>query len=115
MSAIGLPTLLPVSPSTRVRPSVSQMEHPLTNPLRRMARASEHARASIGLAGRPLEAWTLATELGDAPSPRLDACLRRVGAHDGTADRLVMSSLFFSSYVWHVAVAAFGCYVLARR
>src|SRR6202008_1618346 len=81
----------------------------------RLSQASEYSSAGIGLAGRPLADWTLATELGDSPSPRLDWCLRRVGVHYGTADRLGMSSLFFGSYVWQLAAAALGSYLLGRR
>ena len=69
----------------------------------------------LGLAGRPLDEWALATELADVPSPRLEWSLRRVGVHSATADRLVMTSRFFGSYVWQLATAALGCYLITRR
>src|SRR5687768_12320455 len=111
MSAIGLHLQTPI----RRRIALNCHEHPFSDALLRISGVGRQARASVGLAGRPLEEWTLATELGDTPSPRLGWCLRRAGVHYGTADRLVMSSVFFGSYVWQLAVAALGCYLLARR
>ena len=38
-----------------------------------------------------------------------------MGVNVKSADRLVMMSLFFGSYVWQVASAAIGCYLLTQR
>jgi ferric iron reductase protein FhuF len=111
MSAISV-DLLPIAP---IRPAPVRCPHPLAEPLQRIARQGGRARAGLGLAGRPLDAWALATELADSPSPRLERSLRRIGVQAGTADRLVMTSQFFSSYVWQLATAALGCYLAAGR
>ena len=113
MRAISLDLFLPAT--SPARPAAVPRRHPLSEPLLRVNGLGGRARAGLGLTGRPLDAWALATELADLPSPRLEWSLRRVGIHCGTADRLVMTSRFFSSYVWQLAVAALGCYLTSRR
>lgn len=115
MSAIGLHLLTESFPRPRQRPMTVRPEHPLGLQLREITALGGRPRVGIGLAGRPLDAWTLATELADPASERLERSLRRMGVNVKTADRLVMMSLFFGSYVWQVASAAIGCYLLARR
>lgn len=111
MSAIGLEFV----PQTWVlrRAMPARRAHPLDEPLRRVSALDGPARAGLGLSGRPLSAWTLATELTEVPSLRLAHTLRRVGVHFGTADRLVMSSLFFGSYTWQLAAASLGSLLLS--
>lgn len=120
MSAIGLDVLhdavsctTTAAPAPRWAPVPSQ--HPLNDTLLGVSLLGGRARAGFGLAGRPLSEWALATELADVPSPRLERSLRRAGVHAGTADRLVMTSRFFGSYVWQLAAAALGCYLTTRR
>lgn len=115
MSAIGLHLLSDSAPYGRLAPSVGRAEHPLCGPLRQVTGLGGRVRAGLGLAGRPLESWTLATELTDPSSEQLERSLRRTGVAVRSADRLVMMSLFFGSYVWHVAAAALGCSILMRR
>lgn len=121
MSAIGLDVLHDVVSRTTParcwarRPRQHSAAHPLADALLRVNRLGGRARAGFGLEGRQLSEWALATELADAPSPRLEQSLRRVGVHAGTADRLVLTSRFFSSYVWQLAAAALGCYLTTRR
>lgn len=111
MSAISI-DLLPMAP---IRPLPAVRRHPLDTAFARLNGLNGRARAGLGLAGRPLESWALATELADRPSLRLERSLRRIGVSSGTADRLVMTSRFFSSYVWQLAAAALACYLLDRR
>jgi len=98
-----------------IRPAFVPPRHPLAETLDRVNRLGGRARAGLGLAGRPLDVWALATELADVPSQRLERSLRRVAVHSATADRLVMTSRFFGSYVWQLATAALGCYLTTRR
>jgi ferric iron reductase protein FhuF len=111
VNAIGLEFI----PQNWVPPRALSLRraHPLTEPLRRVTALDGPARAGLGLTGRPLSSWTLATELTEVPSPRLAHSLRRVGVHFGTADRLVMSSLFFGSYSWQLAAASLGSFLLS--
>jgi len=111
MSAISV-DLLSV---TAIRPLVLPPRHPLADSLDRINGLGGRARAGLGLAGRPLAAWALATEVADVPSPRLEGSLRRVAVHSATTDRLVITSRFFGSYVWQLATAALGCYLMTRR
>src|SRR6185436_8456241 len=111
MSAVSV-DLLPI---VSARQTVVLKPHPLAETLERVSSLGGRAHAGLGLAGRPLHAWALATELADAPYIRLEAGLRRVAVHSGTADRLVITSRFFGSYVWQLATAALGCYLVTRR
>ena len=110
MSAVGLDLLAEPIPTPRLRPMTVRPEHPLGLPLRddHGAGRASRTRAS-GLAGRPLDAWTLATELADRPRERWSAACGGPECVYRTADRLVMTSRFFGSYVWQLATAALGC------
>ena len=115
MSAVSV-DLLPITSSRApLRPTIGFAPHPLAEALDRINGLGGRARAGLGLTGRPLDAWALATELADVPSPRLEWGLRRVAVHGATADRLVITSRFFGSYVWQLATAALGCYLAVRR
>lgn len=111
MSAISVDLI----PTKRSGAPIILQQHPLAATLHRVSSLGGRARAGLGLVGRPLETWALATELADVPSPRLEQSLRRVAVHSGTADRLVMTSRFFGSYVWQLAAAALGCYLATNR
>lgn len=111
MSAISV-DLLPVR---TIRLPIVPPRHPLAEALDRVNGLGGRARAGFGLAGRPLDAWALATELADVPSRRLEQSLRRIAVHSTTTDRLVMTSRFFSSYVSQLAAAALGCLLTNRR
>lgn len=115
MSAIGLHLLTKSVSPQRLRPITVRPEHPLGLPFREITALSGRPRAGLGLAGRHLDAWTLATELADPSSERLERSLRRMGVTLKTADRLVMMSLFFGSYVWQLSTAAIGSYLLTQR
>jgi ferric iron reductase protein FhuF len=115
MSAIGLQLLTELPVRGQMRPLPVRPEHPLGLPLATLTALSGKPRAGVGLTGRSLDAWTLATELADPASERLERSLRRMGVNVKTADRLVMMSLFFGSYVWQLASAAIGSYLISQR
>jgi hypothetical protein len=115
MSAVGLHLLAEPIPTPRLCPMTVRPEHPLGLPLREITALGGKPHAGLGLDGRPLDAWTLATELVDPASEQLERSLRRTGVSLRTANRLVMMSLFFGSYVRQIATAAIGCNPITHR
>ncbi|MGE3271682.1 MAG: IucA/IucC family C-terminal-domain containing protein [Chloroflexota bacterium] len=119
MSAIGIHLLTetPVSaaPVRLATRRSAPLLHPLDWPLSQLSALGERPQAGLGLAGRPLGDWLLATELADPASEALEQSLRRVGVQTGTADRLVITSQFFGSYVSQLATAALACFLLDSR